>query len=175
MKTGKGQMRFGLHAGSSEHSHASLASLAGGFSKQTRLPDPRLAADDQRLATRCDLIQERRHQPLLVCATEQGPDLATNGPGHERLILSLRARRGARINDEDGRESSRLTSHPRSRKAQLVARMLLRLERATHRPGAAGRDRQRRRADLSKARREAKAAPAFSRAVLIDSQAAHSL
>jgi hypothetical protein len=51
MQSGKWQMRFGRHAGSGEHSHASLASLARGLSKQTRLPDTRLAAEHERLAT----------------------------------------------------------------------------------------------------------------------------
>jgi hypothetical protein len=39
-----------------------------------------------------------------------------NDPDHERLILSLRARRDARINDGDGRDSLRPTSHARRAK-----------------------------------------------------------
>jgi len=58
MQSGKGQMRLGLHAGRGEHGHAPLASLSRGVRKQTRLPDSRLAAEHERLATRRDLVQE---------------------------------------------------------------------------------------------------------------------
>ncbi len=75
-----------------EHGHASLASLVRGLTEQTRLPDTRLAAEHERLAMRCDLVQERCQEPLLAFATEKGRDLVTSRPEHERPILPLRAR-----------------------------------------------------------------------------------
>ncbi len=107
MQPGKGQIRFGLHAGRGEHNHASLASRARCLGQQTRFPDTRLAAEHERLATRCDLVHERRQEPLFVCATEKGRDLVMSRAEHVRLILPLRAR-----GDASPRVSRLTDGHP---------------------------------------------------------------
>jgi hypothetical protein len=70
MQTGKRQTRFGLDASCCEHRHAPPARLSRDLRQQTRLADTRLAAKDERLATRCDLVQERRQQGLFLGAPE---------------------------------------------------------------------------------------------------------
>ena len=80
-----------------EHGHASLARLARGLGKQARLPDARLAAEHERLATRRDLVQERGQEPLLVHAAEKGGVASSRSvPAITRLILPRRARRDMR-------------------------------------------------------------------------------
>ena len=91
MQAGKWQVRFGLHAGRGEHGHASLARLSRGLSEQTRLADARLAAEHERLAPRRDLVQQRRQEPLFVCATEQRRDLVACRSEHKRLIVAVQA------------------------------------------------------------------------------------
>jgi hypothetical protein len=73
-----------LHAGRGEHGHPSPASLARGLGKQTRLPDPRLATQHERLATGCDLVQQRHQERLFVCATKKGRGPVLSRRKHRR-------------------------------------------------------------------------------------------
>jgi hypothetical protein len=86
-------MRLGLHTVGGEHGYASLTSLSRGLDEQTRLSDTQLAAKHECLATCCDLVQQRRQEPLFVCATEQRRDLVACRSEHKRLIVALRASR----------------------------------------------------------------------------------
>ena len=72
MQTRIGQMRLGLHAGRGQQPHVAFVRRLCGLRQQSGLADPRLAAENQRLAARGDCGEQRREQaPFPVAADER--------------------------------------------------------------------------------------------------------
>ena len=124
MQAGEREMCLGLDAGGSEHGHAPLAGHPRGLRQQPRLPNPRLAAKHERLATRPDPIQERPQQPLFLAATQQRLTVAL-GRGEHRTDIIPQSRPGEQRGDvaagrpTDDRGSDSLTCTPNEKPRDL--------------------------------------------------------
>jgi hypothetical protein len=70
VQPGKRQMRLRLHTGRREHRHAPLTGHSLGLGQQTRLADAGLAAKDERVTARGNVVQERRQETLFLEATQ---------------------------------------------------------------------------------------------------------
>ena len=75
------------HAGRPEHRHAPLTCRSLALGQQTRLADPGLAAQHERLASRGNLVQKRRQKPLFLVATQQRRNFVTSRADRPTLIL----------------------------------------------------------------------------------------
>ena len=87
MQPRKRQTCLRLHTSRGQHRHTPLTRDSLAHGQQTRLADPGLATNHERLASRGNVVQERRHQALFLEATDQGHGLAMSRPDHLSLIL----------------------------------------------------------------------------------------
>src|SRR4051794_32055897 len=95
MQTGKRQMRFGVDAVRLQHSDPALACQPDRLTKQSRLADPGLSAQQQRAALAADAIQNRGYQTYLDLSAEQRPGSCAQRAGHDPPILSCLQARSA--------------------------------------------------------------------------------
>ena len=83
------QVRLGLHAGGAEHPHAAAGRAARRLPEQRRLPDPRLAADEQRAAPLPHPVEQARDRVQLAVAAED-----QRGSEHRATISNAITRTG---------------------------------------------------------------------------------
>nr|WP_170178732.1 hypothetical protein [Solirubrobacter pauli] len=71
VQSGVGQVRLGLHADRRQHTQLALLSRPHRLRQHARLPDPRLAPEDQRVAPRVHRGEQRREHPPFRVATDE--------------------------------------------------------------------------------------------------------